>query len=148
VRIVTVTSEACTLQIISSTLRYHRVFQQGLCGCREHNAVGAAAAAPSQHDALPPADALDAALVTATTPAAAGCGYEALRHKQLDARIWVSKACVASCASGPPGEQFTTAHEHEPAAARHTMRIRCVCGSCCRIRIQQMSLQQPPPHEQ
>jgi hypothetical protein len=49
-----------------------RVYQQGLCGCRQHSAAAAAAAAePSQHDAVPHAAALAAAVEAGPTPIAA-----------------------------------------------------------------------------
>jgi hypothetical protein len=77
-------SEPCTVQLMYPALldcRCHfcRVYQQGLCGCRQHSAVEAATAAEAlQHDALPPAAASDAAVEAAPTPAAAAQLYQPL----------------------------------------------------------------------
>ena len=77
VQAVAMASKPSTRHLMSPTSHdcgghFCRVYQQGLCGCRQHSAVAAAAAAePSQHDAVPPAAALAAAVEAAPTPAAA-----------------------------------------------------------------------------
>lgn len=83
-----------------------RVYQQGLCGCRQHSAVAAAAAAePLQHDAVPPAAALAAAVEAAPTPAAATQPFllPAEQHQTAAVALQANLDAITATAAGQLG---------------------------------------------
>lgn len=89
-----------------------RVYQQGLCGCRQHSAVAAAAAAePSQHDAVLPAAALAAAVEAAPTPAAATQPFfqPAEQRQTAEVALKANLDAITATAAGQLGPAYAAA---------------------------------------